>query len=83
LDETRASQTPEGRNLFLKEPIYHHDPLRSEGTLVYHIFSLEMLCRLRRIGFRTNMYHLYRPWNGIFGAHGLVFEAIKEWSSGS
>jgi ubiquinone/menaquinone biosynthesis C-methylase UbiE len=63
---------------FLKPPIYHLDPLRSEGVLVYTIFSVQMLSKLEDIGFRTHMYLLYHPTLGILGANGLVFEAIKE-----
>ncbi len=62
---------------FLKPPIYHQDPLSPDGILLYTIFSLEMLLKLREIGFRTHMYRLYNPWLGILGPNGIVFEAIK------
>jgi SAM-dependent methyltransferase len=77
LDEERASLSKNGQVHFHKEPQYHSDPLRAQGTLVYTIFSLEMLCRLRRIGFATRFYKLYKPGYGILGNNGLVFEAIK------
>ncbi len=77
-DEKRAAIDTTGNLVLLKEPIFHPDPLRSEGSLVYNIFSLEMLVNLRRIGFRTNFYHLYMPFYGILGPNALVFEAIKE-----
>ena len=77
LDEQRAINEENGTYVFLKEPIYHVDPLRPEGILVYTIFSLQMLVELRRIGFRTHFYLLYRPWNGILGSNAIVFEAIK------
>ena len=78
LDEMRASMNSEKELVFHKEPLYHIDPLRSDGVLVFNIFSIEMLSRLARLGFRTNMYHLYNPLNGILGPNGIVFEAIKE-----
>ncbi|SIO62053.1 Methyltransferase domain-containing protein [Singulisphaera sp. GP187] len=78
LDEVRAVVDDKGSIQMLKPPVYHHDPLRlDEGCLVYSFFSIEMLSRLRRIGFRTNMYRVKRPWNGIFGNNSTVFEAIK------
>jgi SAM-dependent methyltransferase len=77
LDEDRAIIDSNGNTVSLKEPVYHGDPVRLEGTLVYKIFSLEMLVKLQRIGFRTNLYHLYKPLYGILGQNAIVFEAIK------
>ena len=81
LDENRAS-VKNGKIVHHKEPMYHIDPIRPEGVLVFNIFAIEMIIKLARIGFRTNMHHLYRPSNGILGVNGLVFESIKEssWS---
>lgn len=78
LDDVLAEPGDGGRPRIVKEALYHNDPLRLEGALVYMIFSLEMLVRLRRIGFRTYMHRLYRPLWGILGSNGLVFEAVKE-----
>jgi SAM-dependent methyltransferase len=78
LDEKRAEINEKGELIHHKEPMYHIDPIRPEGVLVFNIFSIEMLTKLSRMGFRTNMHHLYRPQNGILGPNGLVFEAIKE-----
>ena len=78
LDEDRTIIDSDGNTVFLKEPIYHGDPIRPEGVLVYKIFSLEMLIKLRKIGFRTNLYHLYSPLHGILGPNAIVFEAIKD-----
>ncbi|WP_406696067.1 class I SAM-dependent methyltransferase [Singulisphaera sp. Ch08] len=78
LDDLRAVIDEDGSIKMLKPPIYHHDPLRiDEGCLVYSFFSIEMLVRLRRIGFRTNFYRIESPWHGIFGHNSTVFEAIK------
>lgn len=79
MDETRATVDERGTVTHVTEPLFHEDPMRLEaGILVYTIFSLEMLCRLHTIGFRTNMYHLYRPSLGIVGFNAIVFEAIKD-----
>jgi len=78
LDELRASIDADKKIIYHKEPLYHIDPFRGEEILVYNIFSVEMLVKLSRMGFRTNLYHLYSPFNGIFGPNGIVFEAIKE-----
>jgi SAM-dependent methyltransferase len=76
-DDVRAEAGPDGKPRMLKDPIYHLDPIHPEGALVYTIFSIEMLIKLKQIGFRTNVYHLYKPWYGILGPNGLVFEAIR------
>ena len=78
LDDVLAEPGEGGKPRIVKKALYHDDPLRRRGVLVYTIFSLEMLIRLRRIGFRTHMYRLYRPLWGILGSNGLVFEAIKD-----
>ena len=77
LDEIRASMDSDGKIIHLKEPQYHGDPLNEKGVLVYTVFSLEMLVKLREIGFQTNMYELHKTWFGILGNFCLVFEAIK------
>jgi SAM-dependent methyltransferase len=76
-DDVRAEIAPTGELKLLKDPIYHQDPVRPEGALVYTIFTIEMLVKLNRLGFRTNLYHLYQPWYGILGSNAIVFEAIK------
>ncbi len=78
LDEDRTILDSNGGLVFLKQPIYHEDPIRQEGALVYKIFSIEMLVKLRRIGFRTNLYHVFNPLYGIWGQNAIVFEAIKD-----
>ena len=78
VDETRTFVDLKGNTVFTRDPIYHGDPMRDQGALVHRIFSLEMLVNLGKIGFRTNMYKLYRPSLGIVGSNALVFEAIRE-----
>jgi SAM-dependent methyltransferase len=78
LDDRRAQVDEHGGVIHLKEAIYHGDPVRpAEGVLVYTIFSLEMLVRLRRLGFVTNLYRLHSARHGILGHNAVVFEAIK------
>lgn len=77
-DETRVIVGEDGTSLFVKEPLYHHDPIRpGRAALVHTIFALEMLLKLDQIGFRTNLYRLQNPLRGLLGQNGLVFEAVK------
>jgi len=78
LDEDRTILNDQGEPVFVKDAWYHADPVRPEGALVFKIFSLEMLVKLRQIGFRTNLYRLFKPSRGILGSNAVVFEAIKE-----
>jgi SAM-dependent methyltransferase len=78
LDDDRATMNSDKKTILLKEPIYHSDWIRPEGVLVYKIFSLEMLIELKKIGFRTNLYQLFKPSRGIWGVNAIVFEAIRE-----
>ncbi len=86
LDERRAALDPAGQIVLLEQPaiyhtdapLHHGDPTRpTPGVLVYTIFALEMLVRLRRLGFVTSLYQLRAPWRGIFGPNAIVFEATK------
>lgn len=77
-DEVRATIGPDGAVVHHAPPIYHADPVRpSEGVLVFNIFGLEMLVKLHKLGFHTNLYQLSAPWLGILGTNAIVFEAIK------
>lgn len=77
-DEDRVIVEEAGNQIFIKEPIYHGDPKDpGKGALVYKIFSLEMLLKLRMIGFTTNMYRLHTPLYGILGPNAIVFESVK------
>jgi SAM-dependent methyltransferase len=80
LDDQRAIIGDDGEVVYLKEPIFHGDPVstRPEGVLVFTIFSIEMLTKLAKIGFKTNLFHLWLPKHGILGPNAIVFEAVKE-----
>jgi SAM-dependent methyltransferase len=77
LDELRAGFDLEGKLTHYKEPLFHGDPLREEGALVFTIFGLEMLVKLAKIGFRTNLWKLRNAGTGILGTNAIVFEASK------
>ncbi len=76
-DEVRATLSEDGTVNHLLPPIYHGDPIRSEGILVYVIFSMEMLCKLSDIGYQVRMYNVRNHLKGILGSNSLVFDSIK------
>ncbi len=75
-DDVRAIET-DGEVKYLKQPWYHGDPIRPEGVLVFTVPGLEMLVRLKRLGFDTFMSLVYKPWRGILGNNAIVFAATK------
>ncbi len=77
LDDLRARVGDDGEVELLADAIYHDDPVRPEGVLVFTIFGLEMLVRLAELGFDTKMYCLRSPWHGIVGPNALVFDAVR------
>jgi SAM-dependent methyltransferase len=76
-DEVRTVLATDGTLQHLLPPIYHHDPLRPEGIIVFTIFSMEMLLKLSDLGYETRMYRLHDFWQGILGANAIVFESTK------
>jgi SAM-dependent methyltransferase len=65
--------------IIIKDSVYHPDPLRSTGSLVYRYFSKNTLVsKLAEIGLKTNVHILYDPAQGIIGDNAIVFESIKE-----
>jgi SAM-dependent methyltransferase len=78
LDDVRARLGDSGEVELLADAIYHDDPVRPEGVLVFTIFGLEMLVRLAELGFDTKMYCLWSPWHGIVGPNALVFDAVRQ-----
>lgn len=77
LDQVRARITAEGTTEHLAPPIYHDDPTSDGSILVFTIFGLEMLVRLAEVGFSTRLFRLWRPWSGILGPDGFVFDAER------
>ena len=77
-DDVRATPGRDGSPDHVKEPIYHYDPLTHDDTaLVYTVFALEMLVKLREIGFMTSMYHLHSLVHGVYGQNAIVFKAVR------
>jgi SAM-dependent methyltransferase len=77
LDETRSLVNNAGEVEHILEPIYHVDPLSDDGILVYSVFSIETLVKLKYLGFHTTLHKLYSPARGILGNNGLVLDAWK------
>lgn len=77
LDDVRATLV-DGKIVHHAEALYHGDPVRpDQGVLVWTIFGLEMLVRLKRIGFDTEWSRLHEPVFGIIGPGMDVFVARK------
>ena len=76
-DEVRATIDKDGTIKNFLPPIYHGDPMRPEGILVYTIFSMEMLVKLSDIGYQVKMYNVRNPWLGILGDNAIVFDSVK------
>lgn len=66
-----------GKLNYILPPMYHGDPIRAEGILVYVIFSMEMLLKLNEMGYQARMYNMRNPWQGILGNNAIVFDTIK------
>ena len=77
LDDVRATLV-DGKIVHHAEALYHGDPVRpEEGILVWTIFGLEMLVRLKQIGFDTQWFRLQEPAHGIVGPGLDAFVARK------
>jgi SAM-dependent methyltransferase len=75
--ETRAEEDGAGGVRHLAEPVYHEDPVRPGGALVFNVFAMELLCDLERVGFTPRLCLVRAPWLGILGANGIVVDARK------
>ncbi|MGC3997199.1 MAG: class I SAM-dependent methyltransferase [Anaeromyxobacter sp.] len=75
--EVRAEPGPDGTVRHLAPPVYHEDPVRPEGALVYTIFGIESLCELERVGFEPRLVRVRSPLLGILGSNGLVVHARR------
>jgi SAM-dependent methyltransferase len=67
-DAIRAVMRPDGSIEYLAEPMYHGDPLRSEGVLVFRIFSVTgMMERFAALGAVCRTYRLWSKHYGLIG----------------
>jgi SAM-dependent methyltransferase len=82
-DEVRSKLQEDGSINHIMPPIYHGDPIRTEGILVYVIFSLEMLVKLSDFGYNSRMYNVNNYWQGILGHNAIVFDTIKTKTEGA
>jgi hypothetical protein len=58
--------------------MYHGDPIRPEGILVFTLFGHEMVDKLCSMGFAVKIHRLHAPSFGILGHGAIVFEATKK-----
>jgi hypothetical protein len=63
--------------IYLREPIYHKDPIRRAGVLVFNVFSMDMVSKLCNSGFAIKVHQLALPSRGIIGQGSIVFVATK------
>ena len=68
----------DGKIIYLKDPIYHGNPLSKEGSLVFNIFSWDILGELRSCGFSdAYLQTYYSVENGNLGILPMVIIAKK------
>lgn len=77
VDDLRSYIDANGQRVDLKENVFHLDPIRPEGILVYRIFSVEMLISLEKLGLVPELLRVTAPDWGIVGSNALVFTARK------
>jgi SAM-dependent methyltransferase len=75
-NELRARVAPGGAVEHLLPPVYHGDPLRKEGVLVYQVFGLELLHELGAAGFEARALEVHDERLGMLD-HGLVLAGRK------
>lgn len=68
LTEIRARVDESGTIEHLLEPIYHGDPINTDGCLCFYTFGWDMLVRLRELGFKNAQAHVY--WSREFAYLG-------------
>ncbi len=74
----KRAEIKENKIVYYMKPQYHINPLDAKnGSLVYNIFSYEMMIQLKHIGFNPSVWHIYEPCSGIIGPNALVFIAEK------
>lgn len=76
-NEERARVNDAGEVQFIKEPLYHGDPLRPEGILVFTLFGWNVLDMARGAGLDCSVKRLHNTCKGIIGPGAVVFMAVK------
>ena len=59
----------------IMSPVYHGDPMRSEGALVYNDFGIDLIQQLEKVGFITKSHAL--SIDESLMSHCVVFECKK------
>lgn len=75
-DDVRATVTG-GVHCYHKKKLYHADPRRRKGALVYRIFSMEMPARLRQLGYQVKSARVRSVRFAMLGPGAPVFVARK------
>lgn len=77
-DTILAERLADGSLRFHGAPVYHGDPLRSEGILAYRTFSIAGLEeRFATLGCTMTTYRFWSPTLGIVGDNSFVHVARK------
>ncbi len=77
-DVIKAKMNSENEIIYLENPEYHGDPVRSDkGILVFTIFSKEILIKLKNLGFEMLIDKRENIVFGILGNDNYVFTATK------
>jgi len=77
-DNHRRAGIQESGIVYYDQPLYHGNPMSSEGSLVFWDYGWDMLDDLRRAGFRdVYMQPYYSARNGYIGGIPFIFVAIK------
>jgi len=72
-DEIWAEKTPSGDILYHRPPIYHEDPIRPEGALVFRVFSQpDLRRRFEEFGCEFESYRIWSKTLGIIGDNAWI-----------
>jgi SAM-dependent methyltransferase len=78
-DSIRAQLRPDGTIEYLADPMYHGDPLRPEGVLVFRIFSVrEMTERFGALGATCTTYRMWSKTYGLIGPPGCWVHVVEK-----
>lgn len=75
--DRRARYREDGSIEYLQPAIFHGDPVKPEGILVYVIFGEDLGDMCQKAGLTYRKKKLYHPLFGIIGSNGFVFVAGK------
>ena len=72
---TKRVDTSGSEDVFILEPVYHGDPVRSEGALVYTDWGLDIIEFLENRGFEVRYKSIEIPGSEM--SHAVVFICSK------